>query len=680
MPIEYYNDNLCIGSVEDCLRAYTEPEFLTGSNVVECENCHRINLEKLEAGADLEDVFPGIKPKLETNSEDKKLAEKSKYQQKKQNKKRQPRQAKIKAKLDQTDFVLQGNSGMDVGSTLRIVEDHFRGAGDKSTNAGVEEDAKSSKSGSLDDYVVIQSTPMIKEPEFITGNSEMDMDFDLPDLDPCPSSIAGDEKLEAVDNGATENAQSNLLREMSSSLNNLKLIEHGMDVDGYGGGGSQGEETIISGENDDEDMDDLDEPAVDGVGNASDIEDDEGNGLVPLDLGFPEEEKPIGAAEYLSVPVSTGNTASSTVADEGFGSEGSLEGGKNSQSLSASSSRNSISEVDNVDLPSNPTVKKIPVTKCPCSRQQLISRPPDCLTLHLKRFQHTGRGSSKLSDRVTFSYILNLTEFCSEAGEDVTKPGYKSIFDEDGEVVYSLYGIVEHSGSLHFGHYVAYVKVAGKDGETGERAPDKWFYVSDSLVSSSSLRAVLTQEAYILFYERIRGPEKMERLSHLRNLNHEEASTSSAGYDNTDTAASWSNSTSSVSSFYNNKSTVKPSISSFYENNSTTAAVSIGPQWNENWEDSQPVTSSNDTKDDSEVSSSSTQSYPIALPGTDGVSSTTDVMDYMGPVNTSVVVEEDSSVVLDNSTCLMDATTVSSSSDGTPCPSSPTLTKLEEVD
>lgn len=30
---------------------------------------------------------------------------------------------------------------------------------------------------------------------------------------------------------------------------------------------------------------------------------------------------------------------------------------------------------------------------------------------------------------------------------------------QNGPILYSLYGVVEHSGTLHGGHYVAYVKV-----------------------------------------------------------------------------------------------------------------------------------------------------------------------------------------------------------------------------
>ena len=139
--------------------------------------------------------------------------------------------------------------------------------------------------------------------------------------------------------------------------------------------------------------------------------------------------------------------------------------------------------------------------------------------------------------------------------------------DVPGEqsVLYSLYGIVEHSGKLNFGHYTAYVKsrskvnvanflgnnrlchlkkvmkslnqnniafnanghhekieentnaeanlnkedLCGKTNDdlssnTSEDSSEKWYYISDSHVSEVSVAKVLKVQAYILFYERIK--------------------------------------------------------------------------------------------------------------------------------------------------------------------------------
>ena len=96
------------------------------------------------------------------------------------------------------------------------------------------------------------------------------------------------------------------------------------------------------------------------------------------------------------------------------------------------------------------------------------------------------------------------------------------------QVLYALYGVVEHSGTLHQGHYVAYVKVRApvrdkdprwsflqsdrevhtkvvdEDGDGTAKAPaGKWYCVSDSRVSEVGEDRVLRSQAYQLFYERI---------------------------------------------------------------------------------------------------------------------------------------------------------------------------------
>lgn len=88
---------------------------------------------------------------------------------------------------------------------------------------------------------------------------------------------------------------------------------------------------------------------------------------------------------------------------------------------------------------------------------------------------------------------------------------------------------MEHSGSIHGGHYVAYIKVRpsldansyrwqylpknqkektdnspkGASGGDPEIPPGKWYYISDSFVSEVPESKVLGAQAYLLFYERI---------------------------------------------------------------------------------------------------------------------------------------------------------------------------------
>lgn len=119
--------------------------------------------------------------------------------------------------------------------------------------------------------------------------------------------------------------------------------------------------------------------------------------------------------------------------------------------------------------------------------------------------------------------LLDIAPFCSKRCQNLPtiEPG-------QSKVLYSLYGVVEHSGSIHGGHYVAYVKVRPKLERKSYRwnflpknqkkiqsednlkpagdpdiPPGKWFYISDSYVHEVNESKVLDAQAYLLFYERI---------------------------------------------------------------------------------------------------------------------------------------------------------------------------------
>lgn len=62
-----------------------------------------------------------------------------------------------------------------------------------------------------------------------------------------------------------------------------------------------------------------------------------------------------------------------------------------------------------------------------------------------------------------------------------------------------LAGLVEHSGTMGRGHYVAYIR--GDDKE--RRDSSVWYRASDSFVRTVSFEEVIRSEAYILFYKRI---------------------------------------------------------------------------------------------------------------------------------------------------------------------------------
>nr|CAD1839089.1 unnamed protein product [Ananas comosus var. bracteatus] len=123
----------------------------------------------------------------------------------------------------------------------------------------------------------------------------------------------------------------------------------------------------------------------------------------------------------------------------------------------------------------------------------LIYKAPPILTIHLKRFSQDARGRlTKLRGHVNFQEMLDIRQFMDPRCREKEKS------------IYRLLGVVEHSGSMGGGHYVAYVrgdKIQGKS-HRAVGSPS-WFYASDAHVREVSFSEVLKSEAYILLYERL---------------------------------------------------------------------------------------------------------------------------------------------------------------------------------
>lgn len=115
------------------------------------------------------------------------------------------------------------------------------------------------------------------------------------------------------------------------------------------------------------------------------------------------------------------------------------------------------------------------------TKQLLIAEAPPVLILHIKRFQVQMSSFRKLSRHVAFPLELDISPFCKK----------ETVKNSPKKLVYSLYGIVEHSGNFNGGHYVAYVKVES----------NQWFCISDSYVHEVKESRVLQAQAYLLFYK-----------------------------------------------------------------------------------------------------------------------------------------------------------------------------------
>lgn len=141
-------------------------------------------------------------------------------------------------------------------------------------------------------------------------------------------------------------------------------------------------------------------------------------------------------------------------------------------------------------------------------KQILVSSSPPILTLNLKRFEQLGFALRKINKHINFPQVLDLAPFCTTDCNNIK---------DCTNILYSLYGVVEQSGTMRSGHYTAYVKTRtpnthlseyvltrGKVSRIDAEAPrGRWFHVSDSHVQEATETKVLNAQAYLLFYERI---------------------------------------------------------------------------------------------------------------------------------------------------------------------------------
>eukprot|EP00091_Calanus_sinicus_P019968 TRINITY_DN5225_c0_g1_i2.p1 TRINITY_DN5225_c0_g1~~TRINITY_DN5225_c0_g1_i2.p1 ORF type:complete len:322 (-),score=54.63 TRINITY_DN5225_c0_g1_i2:691-1656(-) len=116
-------------------------------------------------------------------------------------------------------------------------------------------------------------------------------------------------------------------------------------------------------------------------------------------------------------------------------------------------------------------------TRRKSTKRYTLYRLPKILVVHLKRFSPSERSRNKLSTTVTFPLNgLNLSRYT----------------DSVSNTSYNCYAISNHSGTLYSGHYTAYAKHA----QSGQ-----WHSYNDSRVSKCSSSNVISNEAYLLFFE-----------------------------------------------------------------------------------------------------------------------------------------------------------------------------------
>ncbi|XP_068266627.1 ubiquitin carboxyl-terminal hydrolase 50 [Nyctibius grandis] len=124
---------------------------------------------------------------------------------------------------------------------------------------------------------------------------------------------------------------------------------------------------------------------------------------------------------------------------------------------------------------------------CSCGTKQdatvktSISKAPQIIIFHLKRFECEGKRQRKLVTDIHYPLSdLDLSPYSSR------------LFCKDTE--YSLHAVVNHSGLLNYGHYTAFCK---------HSVTKNWYSFDDEEITkipNSAVQTHQTQTAYLLFY------------------------------------------------------------------------------------------------------------------------------------------------------------------------------------
>jgi len=137
---------------------------------------------------------------------------------------------------------------------------------------------------------------------------------------------------------------------------------------------------------------------------------------------------------------------------------------------------------------------KYQCSKCGCyttgEKKSTFSHLPEVLCINLKRFRYDASGSSKQTSVVQFPYKLNFSSFVDRNFGSATS--------------YTLCGLINHSGTVNFGHYISY---ASRD--------NCWYEFNDDHVSQVPSEMVKGKEAYVLFYVRKKPVEQVQFLQNM---------------------------------------------------------------------------------------------------------------------------------------------------------------------
>ncbi|SPO29816.1 related to Ubiquitin carboxyl-terminal hydrolase 4 [Ustilago trichophora] len=125
-----------------------------------------------------------------------------------------------------------------------------------------------------------------------------------------------------------------------------------------------------------------------------------------------------------------------------------------------------------------------------------ISRLPQILLIHLKRFSFKGPFTDKIDTTVTFptSTALDLTNYMPPPLPPGASTGSNGVPTSQSQIppyLYDLYAVTHHFGSLNTGHYTATVK-----------SNKEFWYADDSRITRGDDRQLHTNSPYVLWFRR----------------------------------------------------------------------------------------------------------------------------------------------------------------------------------
>jgi len=142
------------------------------------------------------------------------------------------------------------------------------------------------------------------------------------------------------------------------------------------------------------------------------------------------------------------------------------------------------------------------------TKQLSMKKLPIVASFHLKRFEHSNRHHKKISSPIKFSQYLDMSPFMasqrnkyylnssenSNSSTSSSVSNFNSNYNENSGNLfrYSLFAVVNHSGTIESGHYTAFIR----------QQRNQWFKCDDHLITKASVQEVLDSEGYLLFYHK----------------------------------------------------------------------------------------------------------------------------------------------------------------------------------